>query len=463
MRLLSDCMDIFITAPFYAVYLWVAGGVCETCLESPGKNKNLFAIFSFTVWLILNVANRRYSFSYMFFLILNHSFFIGLVLLLFQADREKKILAASVLTAVLTLTENFCWAFLACITLIVQHTIKKSSQPLVSEWEAGMISCFSLAAVTVAVYWLSKHLTSVFYGKPGRWYVILAVPLFVLIALIDVAGWGASNGIMVKGRSDMGLYYDQIFSYMGSCVLTGLSMFAAGVYVFGMDRIYLEQERNSRYHWQIAIYKMLEEHYRQSERLRHDMKNHVIALTGLARGKEWEKVESYLEHMEDTLWVTNGDITGNKAVDALLYQKKKQAEREHIKWECDVQIPKIWGIHEFELCILFGNLLDNALEACGRMEEGSDCFVSIKAKAVKKCFLLEIKNSMNPGEEWKNSLKNNFTKKGIPREHGIGLLNVNDVIHNYQGTLNIEMNNGIFEISVLIPYMTPNSLFETRS
>ena len=49
-------------------------------------------------------------------------------------------------------------------------------------------------------------------------------------------------------------------------------------YRFGMNRIYLEQEKSSRYHSQIAVYKMLAEQYRQSERLRHDMKNHIIVL-----------------------------------------------------------------------------------------------------------------------------------------------------------------------------------------
>ena len=59
-----------------------------------------------------------------------------------------------------------------------------------------------------------------------------------------------------------------------------------------------------------------------------------------------------------------GDLTGNKAVDALLYQKRKQAEEEDIKWECDMQMPKECCINEFDLCVLIGNILDNALEAC---------------------------------------------------------------------------------------------------
>lgn len=245
----------------------------------------------------------------------------------------------------------------------------------------------------------------------------------------------------------MGLYYDQIFSHMEICVLTGLSMFTAGFYVFGMDRIYLEQEKSSQYHSQIAVYRMLEEQYRQSERLRHDMKNHIIALSGLFKSKEWEKLGDYLKKMESSSLETGGDITGNKAVDALLYQKRKRAERENIEWECDVQIPKICCINEFDFCILFGNILDNALEACERLRCGECRFINIQAKIVKKCFLLEVKNSMDITEKYADG----FTNKENPQEHGIGLQNVGDVVHKYNGVVNIEAENGIFVISILMP------------
>ncbi len=197
----------------------------------------------------------------------------------------------------------------------------------------------------------------------------------MIITVFDVAAWGASNGVMVRSEGNMGVYYDQIFSNVEFLVLALLSMVATGFYVFGMNRIYLEQEKSSRYHSQIAVYKMLAEQYGQSERLRHDMKNHIIALSALCWNREWEKMEDYLKNMEGIALDVGGDVTGNKAVDALLYQKRKRAQEENIKWECDVQIPKGCCINEFDLCVLFGNILDNALEACGRLQRGGGCNV----------------------------------------------------------------------------------------
>ena len=90
---------------------------------------------------------------------------------------------------------------------------------------------------------MSGQLAPIFGGKRKKWYVMLAVPLLIIITVYEVADWGASNGIMVISGGSMGLYYDQIFSNAGFLVLTILSMSAAGIYVFGMNRIYLEQEK----------------------------------------------------------------------------------------------------------------------------------------------------------------------------------------------------------------------------
>ena len=100
------------------------------------------------------------------------------------------------------------------------------------------------------------------------------------------------------------------------------------------------------------------------------------------------------------------------------------------------------------LCVLFGNILDNALEACGRMQRDECRFINIQAKTVKKCFLIEVKNSMDRTEKYTDG----FTNKRNSQEHGIGLLNVRDVVHRYNGVIKIEANNGIFIISILMPF-----------
>ena len=448
MKQLSDYVDILVVVPFCLGYLWAAGKFCMKFLGASKRRERLFLIISFCSLLLRNILGRRYPDLYSFFAVSGSIFFVGLVMLFFRSDREKRILAASILIMVIKLVSEFCASLLDCLMLFFLHTVKKIPEPLFGDWGGGLVSGIGYCFAIFAIYLMSKRLEPVFYGKPRKWYVILAVPLLAIVTVYDVASLGASNGIMVRSGGDMGLYYDQVFSHSEFLVLALLSMAAAGFYVFGMNRIYLEQEKSGRYHSQIAVYKMLAEQYRQSERLRHDMKNHIIALSALSRNKEWEKLDDYLKNMEGTALDTAGDLTGNKAVDAILYQKQRQAEWENIKWECDVRMPKECCINEFDLCVLFGNILDNALEACGRMR-GDECrFINIQAKTVKKCFLIEVKNSMDKAEKFTEG----FTNKGDSQKHGIGLMNVSDVVDSYNGAVHKEFGKGIFVISILMPF-----------
>lgn len=380
------------------------------------------------------------------------------------------IRAVSIFITALTgllLVEIFFDSLYSCLLLAWMYTAGHIEAPVVGERESDWIVLLSYACAATLVWVMGKRLTSVFQGKSAKWYIVLTIPQIVIAVVMFVANWGASHGVMVRSGGNMGLYYDQIFSHVGFCILTALSMFALWAYLSGMNRIYLEQEKNSQYHAQVAVYKMQEEQYRQAERLRHDLKNHVIAMTGLWEDKEWEKLGNYLRKMENGAELgAFEEATGSRVVDVLLYRKRKMTEEKGFVWDCDVKVPKQCGIHEFDLCVLFGNILDNAVEACGRLEDGEKGehvrpFVRIQAGAVKKCFYLEVKNSTGTTERRRGSLQTADRKS-----HGIGLLNVGDVVRRYNGAMHTEIQSGVYTISVLIPmempYMTAAGLFDTR-
>ncbi|GEM_PF-3587733 len=369
----------------------------------------------------------------------------------FGKKMEKGIKVVSVLMTVITLiwlTDFFSESLISCLLLVWKHTVGHVDVPVLGsegERELGLIGWGGFCIAIMAVCGMRKRLASVFRGKSGKWCAVLTLPPLVVAIVTYAANWGAGYGILYRSDGNMGLYYDQIFSYVGWAVLSGLSLFAAGVYVFGMDRIYVEQKKAEQYRVQAAVYRTLEEQYTQAERLRHDLKNHVLALRGLWEDQAWEKLGDYLRRMENSAQLgTSEEATGNRAVDALLCQKRKLAEGKSIAWECDVRIPKQCPVNEFDLCILFGNILDNAIEACGRLQgreqgKGSQPFIRVQAGTVKSCFLLEVKNSMREEETQKS------------QGHGIGLLNVGDVVREHNGVVKTEMRNGVYDISVLLP------------
>lgn len=459
--------EALISTLILACYTWAICYFCKKYFEITLLKERLFAVSLFTALLLTGIIYMHTPFPYIILMLLNHIIIIGFVLLFFQADAGRKLLAASVLIAVIIMLGNFCESLLCCAALFFLHTAGGIEEPFLTDWQSYLIACIEIAVVVLTIYGMSNQFTSVFHGKTKQWYFNAASPLLALIAVIDVANWGITRGIIVNSRGSMGLYYDQLFSYAETIILTALSAFAAGSYLFGMNKIYLEQQKSGQYQSQIAAYKMLEEQHRQSERLRHDMKNHIIALSGLLESKDYKKMAEYLNTMEHSGNLGGGEITGSTAVDAILYQKRTCAEQNNILWKCDAAIPKACGINEFDLCVLFGNLLDNAIEACERMHSGGNRFINIRSKTVKGCFLLEIRNSTDMSDTSHTKydsadisrMRHNhadvpnilYTHKENPEKHGIGLLNIDDVVQNYDGVMDIEFKEGIFTVSILIP------------
>lgn len=421
---------------YQACNTWAICYFCKQYFEITFFKERLFILSLFMTSMLTGIIYMHNPFPYIILMLLYHIIIVGFVLLFFQADTGKKLLAASVLIAVIRILGDFCESILCCSALFILHTAGGIEEPLLADRHSFLITCIEITVMVLTIYRMSNRFTSVFQGKTRQWYFSMAIPLLALTAVIDVANWGITRGIIVNSRGGMGLYYDQLFSYTEIIILTALSAFAAGFWLFGMNKIYLEQQKSGQYQSQIAAYKMLEEQYRQAERLRHDMKNHIIALSGLLESKDYRKMAEYLDTMEHNGNLSGGEMTGSTAIDAILYQKGTYAEQNNIPWECDVTIPKACGINEFDLCVLFGNLLDNAIEACERMQDIEARFINIMANAVKGCFLLEIKNS---------------THKENPEKHGIGLLNIDDVVRNYNGVMDIEVKDGVFTVSILIP------------
>lgn len=434
-------MHIFISLFCYFVYIGAIYSFCAQYLKNLTINKKVFPVVLFCGGIFLNHFRGWTGMPYICILF-NYILFILWLFVTFKENTEKKMLAAAILVTVKVLVWNFAGSFLSCLLLVGANLFtggRVTSIGFIADDIIGGISYLVVAAVILA---LKKALITVFENEIRSWYFMLSKLLFCIVIIVEVVNWGASNGIMVvsnaNGAEYWNIYYNQIFSNVAICLLTALAMCIAGGLVFGINKIYMEQRKVAQYHSQIAFYKMLNEQYSQMERLRHDMKNHVLSIYGLWKGSEWDKMGDYLETMIEDGNIGSDDATGSKAIDALLYQKKKLAMSQEIQWEADVQIPQNCVINEFDLCVLFGNILDNAINGCLESDNPSGRFVRVMSQNVKKCFLIIAHNG--------TSMKNIKEMK-----KGIGFLNITETVRKYSGTISTKVENNEFEISVLLP------------
>ncbi len=364
-----------------------------------------------------------------------------LILTGFQGTAGKKMLVLSVLLLTKELLGHFSGSLISCLTLVLLHSVQ-GGEMIGIGWELDQLIGYLSYLVVILFLWFSKGvLAPVFCGKSDKWYGVLSLPLLFLLVLIDVVNQGASNGIMVvsyrHANIAWGGYQNQIFSHFGICLLTGICFVLAACLVLGMNRIDREQKKQEQYRMQTTFYEMIAEQYESSERLRHDMKNHILSLQALWEDRDWERMGSYLGQMQKAGSAGGEDITGNRVADALLHYKKKKAEECGISWECDISPHALAGMDEFDLCVLLGNLLDNALAAASVPFTDWQPFVGIQGSQVNKCFFLQVKNSTA-----------RRTLQGL--QEGTGLSNVRDVVERYDGAMDLELQDGVFMVSVLL-------------
>ena len=128
--------------------------------------------------------------------------------------------------------------------------------------------------------------------------------------------------------------------------------------------------------------------------------------------------------------------TGNSVVNAIINTKKQTARQKNIKFDCNVTISRPLIMNEYDLCIIWGNLLDISEEK----------YILVQAEIVKRNLIICVKNSMRSDRIL------DFKQKTFGIENwGTGLNNVNKIVQKENGIMDIEIKDSVFDISIMLP------------
>lgn len=192
------------------------------------------------------------------------------------------------------------------------------------------------------------------------------------------------------------------------------------------------------------IYLEMQEANEKNKELVHDIKNYLSILSQYEKEKDWEKLHEYLAEL--THEITMNDIpiwTGNKVLDFLLYQKKVEAENSGINFQIQTVLFSELPFTTSEICSLFGNLLDNAIEACNRMSE-TEKWIEFKMSKKENLLFIKVSNSTKgvlhvEGDHWISSKEN----KNL---HGYGMKCVKRIVDKYEGEFDYQKDMKNFRI-----------------
>ena len=186
-------------------------------------------------------------------------------------------------------------------------------------------------------------------------------------------------------------------------------------------------------------------------RLRHDMKNHLFCIQDLLSRGEKQELAAYLEELNTRLSKNAGDISlGNEIADAICWEKARLAEEKGIRITADGKISSKAEILPTDICTIFANALDNALEYLENSGLANPWIhIGIQNQGNLLCLVFEnpvADNIVLPVE--------GKTTKNPQHHQGLGLSNIRQAAERYQGTLRTEVppeqNSKIFRLEVLL-------------
>ncbi len=259
--------------------------------------------------------------------------------------------------------------------------------------------------------------------------------------------------------------YPVLILVLPAILLLSLLSILYGVKLF-QDMIHLNQERSSRIIVEKQV-EILQEHIEEMERIysgirsmKHDMKNTLSVIQRLSASSSetgYGELRDYLAELNRTFEKLEVRFkTGNTVVDTILNMKYHEAVREMPDFSMNADqllLPQRLRIRSYDIGIILGNALDNAIEACWKMkkkEPSADAFIHLSSLQKGNLLILKVENSFNGQFVSKGPNAFPLTDKTDKNSHGIGLANIKRTAQKYQGTMDYRIDGRVFILSVMM-------------
>lgn len=203
---------------------------------------------------------------------------------------------------------------------------------------------------------------------------------------------------------------------------------------------------------------LLQARIQETSRFRHDIRHHFLAIDGFLKNDDTDGLKEYIRQSITLLPGQAAQVyCDNVAVNALLCYYKEQAERVQIKTTFLIILPKNLPVPDTELCIIIGNLLENAVEACQRMK-AKDRFMEVRLSMAGSSILAILVSNSYEGIVQQAGDGTFLSSKGKDRK-GIGLSSVLNIAEKYNGVAKTEYGNQVFKVSLLLSQSIPSEKF----
>ncbi|MGI6633212.1 MAG: sensor histidine kinase [Bacillota bacterium] len=188
--------------------------------------------------------------------------------------------------------------------------------------------------------------------------------------------------------------------------------------------------------------------YREMRGWRHDYHNHIQTMKAYRKLGENEKLDEYLAGLEADLAAVDTLVkSGNVKVDAILNSKLSLAKDRGVRVNVKAIVPPGLSISEIDLCVILGNLLDNAIEATMKLEDEGARNIRVYIDVKRDHLYISVTNTS--GEKARKQDGRYVSSKG--GYHGFGLMRVDRLVDKYGGYIKRRDEEGAFSTEIMLP------------
>lgn len=272
-----------------------------------------------------------------------------------------------------------------------------------------------------------------------KWEKIGYYPIFALVVIMAIS--------MMLGEDSTNVWYTSLVAVAGFGIINIFYFYFVANSLkkeAEMQRLQLLHEQTEN---QMSMYQHMQKSYEQQRRYLHDYKNQLNCIQGMLSCGKTEETIHYIAGLTGSLRKHADHVnTNHTVVNVVLNQKYQEAWEKGITMTMAVSDLSELAMEEEDIVTLLVNLLDNAIEACEKLDEHK--VIQFKMVIEEGQLILSIKNPVKETVLIKD--KRVVTDKKDAIRHGIGLMNIDSVIRKNQGTSVVKCEDGWFYFSAMI-------------
>lgn len=238
-----------------------------------------------------------------------------------------------------------------------------------------------------------------------------------------------------------------IFTTVLTCIVILLNIYSINLIsrIINDREIILQNEAiKKNIDMQYSYYANMQKSQEDIRKLYHDIKNHMICIENMYGSNDYtENINKQLAKHDNIF------NTGNMILDIILSDKKSTCDNLGIQLFVDVNFKKCEFIDIADVCSIFSNMLDNAIEACDKISEDKQKYIKLRGTIVNSLYFIKCENSkVNKISTNKTSIITDKCNKFL---HGIGISSIKSSVEKYNGNVEIDYSEGEFIICIYIP------------